>query len=105
MRNYLYENRVKIFLFLCYATIVFIITAYSPGMVYQPDMSGSRVRMNFEPFIQIQAAISRIRAIGLPGGAEASHREVIKYIVAVAYGFFCKCYHVYTVGCIFANVK
>lgn len=88
MKDYLYKNRFIIFLFLCYTAVVFFLTQYQPGMAYRPDLSGSRVRTNFEPFIQINEAINRIKAIGLPGGAEASKREVIKYIVTTAFGFF-----------------
>ena len=65
-----------------------MITQYRPGMIYLPDFSGSRLELNFDPFLKIKEALTTIRISGLPGGAEASGRQVLLYIVKIAFGFF-----------------
>ncbi|MEX1308218.1 MAG: VanZ family protein [Eubacteriales bacterium] len=82
------KKRVIIFLFLSYAFIVLLITQYRPGMVYLPHLSSVRFDTNFTPFLGFREALLHIRTTGLPGGAEASMRQVLLYIVRIAYGFF-----------------
>ncbi len=90
MKRYLEKNKTTLFLLLCYMAIVFVITQYQPGMVYQPDYSGSRIRTNFVPFYQFNEALVKVKSVsaGILGGANASRRDIIKYVVTSAYGFF-----------------
>ena len=82
------KNRIAIFLFICYALIVLLITQYRQGMVYFPDFSSTRFDINLVPFLKFKEALMHIRTNGLPGGAEASTRQVLIYIAKIAYGFF-----------------
>ena len=53
MKRYIEDNKVKLLFLMAYITVVFFITQYEPGMAYHPDYSGSRLRTNFIPFIDI----------------------------------------------------
>jgi len=88
MKNTTTNNNLKVLIFISYLFMVMMITQFQPGMVFWPDFSGARISTNFVPFIKIKEALLTIQTQGLPGGAEASRREVIKYIATVGYGFF-----------------
>jgi len=88
MKRNVEHARIVVFLFLGYAFLVLLITQYQRGMLYLPDLSGSRIKVNFEPFLKFNEALTTIRTNGLPGGAEDSGRQVLKYIAIVAFGFF-----------------
>ncbi len=80
-------NRFVVFLFVCYAFVVLAITLYPTGHIFLPDFSGSRIQTSFVPFLKFKEALTTIQTTGLPGGAQDSLRQVLKYIVTIAYGF------------------
>ena len=88
MQNSKTKKGIIIFLFLVYAAIVLFITLKPQNGIYLPSFTAARIKTNFEPFIKITEALNKVRMSGLPGGAEASRREVLKYVVKVAFGFF-----------------